>query len=54
MIGGLFNAAKEAARAEGLEDNGYRLLINQGSDSGQEVPHLHLHVLGGRRLGQMG
>ena len=54
MIGGLFQAAKEAARAEGLEDNGYRLVINQGSDSGQEVPHLHLHVLGGRRLGRMG
>ena len=54
MIGGVFHAAREAARAEGLEDSGYRLVINQGSDSGQEVPHLHLHVLGGRRLGEMG
>jgi histidine triad (HIT) family protein len=50
MIGGMFQAAKDAARVEGLGENGYRLVINQGSDSGQEVPHLHLHLLGGRRL----
>ena len=36
--------------AEGVEESGYRLLFNTGPDSGQEVFHAHLHVLGGRRL----
>jgi histidine triad (HIT) family protein len=38
------------AENEGLT-NGYRLVINQGDDAGQTVPHLHVHLLGGRRLG---
>ena len=46
--------AREMAQREGLTESGYRLVINQGPDSGQEVPHLHLHVLGGGRLGAMG
>ena len=54
LLGHLVLVAKGLAQREGLMDNGYRLVINQGSDSGQEVPHLHLHVLGGRRLGAMG
>ncbi len=41
-------AAKVAAEA-GLE-GGYRLVINTGADGGQEVPHIHIHVLGGRKL----
>ena len=53
MIGGMFRAAKEMARREGLVDAGYRLVVNQGSDSGQAVAHLHLHLLGGKPLSGM-
>ena len=54
LLGHLVLVAREMAQREGLTEGGYRLVVNQGSDSGQEVPHLHLHVLGGRRLGAMG
>jgi histidine triad (HIT) family protein len=46
----LLNAARVIAEAEGLT-NGYRLVINQGEDGGQAVNHLHVHLLGGRKLG---
>ena len=46
---GILNAAKKIAQAEGLT-NGYRLVINQGADGGQTVPHLHAHLLGGRAM----
>ena len=45
----LINAARTIAESEGLT-NGYRLVINQGEDGGQAVPHLHMHLLGGRKL----
>ena len=45
----ILNAAKVIAEQEGLT-NGYRLVINQGDDAGQSVPHLHAHLLGGRKL----
>lgn len=45
----ILNAAKKIAEQEGLT-NGYRLVINQGEDGGQTVPHLHAHLLGGRPL----
>lgn len=47
---GILNAAKTIAEREGLT-GGYRLVINQGEDAGQTVPHLHAHLLGGRKLG---
>ena len=47
---GILNAAKNIAEKEGLT-GGYRLVINQGEDAGQSVPHLHAHLLGGRKLG---
>lgn len=47
-------AAPAIAREAGLSASGYRLVANQGADSGQEVPHFHLHILGGRTLGPMG
>jgi histidine triad (HIT) family protein len=50
LLGTLLAAARETARAEGLEAGGYRIVINNGPDGGETVPHLHLHVLGGRRL----
>lgn len=45
----ILNAAKVIAEQEGLV-NGYRLVINQGEDGQQSVPHLHAHLLGGRKL----
>ena len=50
----MFAAARDMAVSEGVSESGYRLIINQRGDSGQEVPHLHLHVIGGRRLHRMG
>ena len=52
-IAAFVRAAGKIARDEGLVEPGYRLLANVGSDSGQEVPHLHLHIFGGRPLGPM-
>ena len=54
VIGRMFDVAKQMAEREGVAESGYRLIINQGDDSGQEVPHLHLHLIGGKRLGAMG
>ncbi|MEI7811954.1 MAG: histidine triad nucleotide-binding protein [Ignavibacteria bacterium] len=50
LLGKLFDAANEVAKLENLSRNGYRLVINSGKDSGQEVPHLHIHLLGGRKM----
>ena len=47
-------AAPSIASQLNLDGTGYRLVANQGVDSGQEVPHFHLHILGGRRLEAMG
>lgn len=47
----LLVAAREVARKEGVAERGYRLVFNVGDDAANTVPHLHLHVLGGRRLG---
>ena len=50
---GLMRAIGEVARKLGLEKAGYRVLTNTGRDAHQDVPHLHFHVFGGRRLGRM-
>ena len=52
LAGALLAAAAAVARHEGLE-RGWRLIANTREEGGQEVPHLHLHVLGGRPLGRM-
>ena len=52
LAGALLSAAVAVARAEGLAQ-GWRLIANTGEHGGQEVLHLHLHVLGGRPLGRM-
>jgi histidine triad (HIT) family protein len=49
----LLRAVGKVAREAGVEDSGYRILANHGPDSHQEVPHLHIHVFGGRKLGGM-
>ncbi len=54
VLGDMFSVAEEMANREGVGESGHRLIINQRDDSGQEVPHLHLHLLGGKRLGSMG
>ncbi len=52
-IAGFFRAVGTVARDLGLEAPGYRLLANMGEHSGQEVPHFHVHLFGGRPLGRM-
>lgn len=52
-MAGYLRAVAETARLLGLEGAGYRVLSNIGADGGQEVPHLHLHIFGGRKLGRM-
>ena len=52
-IAALFRAVGEIARAEGIDATGYRVISNCGLNGGQEVPHLHIHLLGGRTLGRM-
>ncbi len=52
-LGHLFVVAAEVAKAKGVAEDGYRLIINCGRHGGQEVYHLHMHLLGGRGLGPM-
>ncbi|MFN2370262.1 MAG: histidine triad nucleotide-binding protein [Candidatus Krumholzibacteriia bacterium] len=50
LAGRLLLVAARVAAAEGLAERGYRLVVNCGDEGGQTVPHLHLHLLGGRPL----
>lgn len=50
LLGHLFLKAGEVARKLGLAESGYRLVINNGRDAGEAVPHLHVHILGGRAM----
>jgi len=52
-IAGFIRAVGKIAREAGLVEPGYRLLANTGPNSHQEVPHLHVHIFGGRSLGPM-
>jgi len=52
-IAGFWRAVGQVAMSLGLEASGYRLLANMGMDAGQEVPHFHVHICGGRPLGRM-
>ena len=55
LLGKLLLVAKNVAEKENVATKGYRLVLNCGADGGQLVPHVHLHLLGGRRLDdQMG
>jgi histidine triad (HIT) family protein len=55
LVGRMVAIANQLARKEGVADKGYRLAVNCGEEGGQAVPHLHLHLLGGRRLsGRLG
>ena len=50
LLGHLLLKAAAVAEMAGLKKNGYRLVINNGTDGGETVPHLHCHILGGRHL----
>jgi len=50
LLGHLLLTAARIARQEGFADSGYRVVINNGRDAGEAVPHLHLHILAGRPL----
>lgn len=50
VLGSLLLAVGEVARVTGIEATGFRVVINHGRDGGETVPHLHVHVLGGRAL----
>lgn len=52
-IAGFWRAVGQVARELGLEGSGYRILSNMGGHGGQEVPHFHVHIFGGRPLGPM-
>ena len=52
-MGRMLRVAGELARKEGIAEDGYRLIINCGDHGGQEIYHIHMHLLGGRRLGRM-
>jgi histidine triad (HIT) family protein len=52
-LGRLFTVAAQIAKEQGIDANGYRLMVNVNKDGGQEVFHLHMHLLGGRPLGPM-
>ena len=50
-LAAVIDAANTVARQKGIEATGFRLVMNHGSDAGQSVDHLHVHLLGGRQLG---
>lgn len=52
-LGRMITVAKKIAKEEGIAENGYRLIINCNEHGGQEVYHIHMHLVGGQRLGKM-
>ena len=50
VLARMFEVAHKLAREKGVSDSGYRLVLNVGADAGQSVDHVHLHVLGGRKM----
>jgi histidine triad (HIT) family protein len=54
VLGRMFAVASELAERDGLAERGYRLALNVGEDAGMTIGHLHMHVVGGRKLGAEG
>jgi histidine triad (HIT) family protein len=50
LLGHLLLTARDIAKKEGIGESGFRIVINSGPDGGETVPHLHVHVLGGRHM----
>ena len=53
VLGHMLVVAQQIAREQGVGESGYRIIINCRDDGGQEVYHLHMHLMGGRKLGPM-
>ncbi|EGU59912.1 Hit family protein [Vibrio nigripulchritudo ATCC 27043] len=53
MMGRMFTAARKIAEEEGIAEDGYRLIVNCNAHGGQEVYHIHMHLVGGQPLGPM-
>lgn len=51
IVGKIYTTINKIAEQEGFKDEGYRVITNCGKDSGQEVMHIHFHILGGKKLG---
>lgn len=51
LIGGIYTVINKIVKKEGILEKGFRVIVNSGEDGGQEVKHLHFHVLGGKKLG---
>ena len=50
LLGHLFSVAGQLAKSEGIDQSGYRLIVNTGTDGGQTVLHLHVHLIGGQKM----
>lgn len=50
LVGHLFTVARQLARQEGIDQSGYRLIVNTGVHGGQTIFHLHMHLIGGQRM----
>ena len=50
LLGHLLSVARRLAEDQGIAESGYKLVLNTGPDAGQSVPHLHLHLIGGKRV----
>ena len=53
MVGRFFSRVSKIARDLDLAESGYRIIANTGDDGCQEVPHFHIHICGGKKLGRM-
>jgi len=53
MLGHLFSVARQVAAQQGVAHSGYRLVVNTGPNAGQGVFHIHMHLLGGQRVGRL-
>ena len=51
LVGKIYTIINEIARKEGIDKSGFRIVVNCGEDGGQEVKHLHFHIIGGKKLG---
>ena len=51
LVGKMYTAVRKIAKKLNIEESGFRLIVNCGKGAGQEVPHLHFHILAGKRLG---
>lgn len=53
IFGAMIKASSEIARSKGIAESGFRLILNTNADAGQEIFHVHMHLLGGKRIGRM-